>query len=336
MEQAGDVKDVWQGCRVPRLARFGLVALVACVVAGAAGGARAPVRFTLFVQTDLSLGGIAQTPSGWVYTSENIGRFRTSDARGRALKELAQIDQGGEEVRCEASPGGAGFVKGAVYCHFPDDRIVRLRANGTFDVVTTLPHAVAADGAMAFDTGGLFARGAIVAATGGSASNGGDVYLVRGNGRVSHVGSYPGPGGADNLVIAPARFGPASRWAALAIDQTGVSGRVLAVGPRGQVRELAAGLGKGVNPIAVIRAAPKKRPRRSPRPGLYLADTIRKSVYVATAAQLRPYVNSVVVGTELTADFWIIRSTTAGYRATPLPTSLERTTWNLESAVYVR
>jgi hypothetical protein len=121
-------------------------------------------------------------------------------------------------------------VKGAVYCHFPDDRIVRLRANGTFDAVATLPNVVAADGAMAFDTGGLFVRGAIVAATGGSASNGGD----------------------------------------------------------------------------------------------------------ATAAQLRPYANTVVVGTELTADFWTIRSTAAGYRAAPLPTSLERTPWNLESAVYVR
>jgi hypothetical protein len=43
-----------------------------------------------------------------------------------------------------------------------------------------------------------------------------------------------------------------------------------------------------------------------------------------------------VVGTELTADFWTIRSTAAGYRAAPLPTSLERTPWNLESAVYVR
>jgi hypothetical protein len=321
---------------VPRLVRFVPVALVACVVAAAAGGAPAPVHFALFVQTDLPLGGIARTPSGWVYTSENEGRFQTSDARGRGLKDLARTNQGGEEVRCEASPGGAGFVKGVVYCHFPDDRIVRLRANGTFDIVATLPHVVAGDGAMAFDTGGLFARGAIVAATGGSVSSGGDVYVVRGNGRVSHVGAYPGPGGADNLVIAPPRFGSASRWAVLAIDQTTVSGRVLAVGPHGQVRELAARLGNGVNPIAVIRVPPKKRPRTSPRPGLYVADTLRKSVYFAPAAQLRPYLNTVVVGTELTADFWTIKSTAAGYRATPLPTSLERTPWNLESAVYVR
>jgi hypothetical protein len=189
---------------------------------------------------------------------------------------------------------------------------------------------------MAFDTGGLFARGAILAATGGSASNGGDVYVVRTNGRVRHVAAYPGPGGAENIAIAPGRFGPASRWALLAVDRATVSGRVLAVGPRGQVRELAAGLGNGVNPIIAIRAATTKRLRQAPPPGLYVADTLRKSVYVAPAAQVRRYVGAVVVGTELTADLWVIRNTAGGYRATPLPTSLERAHWNLESAVYVR
>jgi hypothetical protein len=41
---------------------------------------------------------------------------------------------------------------------------------------------------------------------------------------------------------------------------------------------------------------------------------------------------SLIAGTELTADFWTIRYTAGGYRATPVPTSLERTPWNLESA----
>jgi hypothetical protein len=321
--------------RRPFRAWWAPAAAAVAIVAGAAGAAPAPIQFALFVQTDLPLGGIATKPGGWVYTSENEGRFETSDARGGGLKELARIDQGGEEVRCEASPGGAGFARGAVYCHFPDDRIVRLRATGAFDVVATLPHSVASDGALAFDTGGLFGRGAIVAATGGSASNGGDVYVVRADGRVRHVGAYPGPGGAENLVIAPARFGPASRWAALSIDQATVTGRVLAVGPRGQVQELAAGLGNGVNPIAVIRAAPKKRPAGSPPAGLYIADTIRKAVFRASAPQLRPHVGTVVVGTETSGDFWTIRRTGSGYAATPLPTSLERAPWNLESAVFV-
>ena len=321
---------------MPRLVRFVLVALVACAVAGAAGGAPAPVRFTLFVQTDLPLGGIARTPGGWVYTSENTGRFRASDARGRGLKELAQIEQGGEEVRCEASPGGAGFVKGALYCHFPDDRIVRLRANGTFDVVAILPHAFAADGAMAFDTGGLFARGGIVAATGGSASNGGEVYVVRGNGRVRRVGAYPGPGGAENLVIAPSSVRPR------------VSLGRPCDRPDGRLRSRAGGRATRPGARARRRARQRRQPDRGD-PGLAerapAAVTAAGAVHRGHPPQERvcrngrpapPYVNTIVVGTELTGDFWTIRSNAAGYRATPLPTSLERTPWNLESAVYVR
>jgi hypothetical protein len=86
----------------------------------------------------------------------------------------------------------------------------------------------------------------------------------------------------------------------------------------------------------VIRAAPRKRPAGSPPPGLYIADTFHKSVYRATAAELRRHVGTVVVGTESTAEFWTIRRTAAGYRATPLPTTLPRESWNLEGAVYVR
>jgi hypothetical protein len=102
------------------------------------------------------------------------------------------------------------------------------------------------------------------------------------------------------------------------------------------VRELAAGLGNGVNPIAVIRAAPKARASTSPPPGLYVADTLRKSVYVTRAPELRAFVGGAIVGTELTADFWGIRYHSGAYRATPVPTNLERKPWNLESAVYVR
>jgi hypothetical protein len=309
---------------------------VALAVASAAGAAPLPpLQFALFVNTDLPLGGIAWTGRVWLYTSENEGRFATSGARGGGLRDIARIDQGGEEVRCDTSRGTDGFVPGAVYCHFPDDRIVRLRTNGTFDVVAKLPHSVASDGAMAFDTGGLFS-GALVAATGGSASNGGDVYVVHGDGRVRRVGAYPGPGGADNLVIAPARFGAVSRWALLAIDRDGIEGRVLAIGPRGQARQLARRLGNGANPIAVVGASPRVRPAGSPPAGLYVADTLRKSVFIAGAAQLRAYVGTVVVGTEKTASFWTIRPAGSGYRTRPLPTNLSRDNWNLESAVYVR
>jgi hypothetical protein len=303
-------------------------------VVGGAGAQTAPTPFGLFVTTDLPLGGIAWTGREWIYTSENEGRFEKSDARGRNLAPLATIDQGGEEVRCDVAPGRDGFVAGSVYCHLPDDRVIRLERDGSFAVLARLPHTGPSDGALAFDRGGLFG-GALVAATGGSASDGGSVYVVHGDGRVDTVGAYPGPGGADNLAIAPARFGAVSRWALLAIDHDAPSGRVLAVSPTGSVRVLAQRLEDGINPIAVISASPPTRAAGLPPAGLYVADTLRKSVYLAPAAALRAHVGAVVVATEKTARFWWIRPFGARYRTRPLPTNLPAGKGNLEGAVYV-
>jgi hypothetical protein len=317
---------------------IGILAAAAAVLVVASGaGAKSPpgpIPFQLFVTTDLPLGGIAWTGREWLYTSENEGRFETSDALGRTVAPLVKIDQGGEEVRCDVALGRDGFTAGAVYCHLPDDRIIRLERDGSFSALATLPHSVASDGSMAFDRGGLFGGG-LVAATGGSASNGGAVYVVHGDGRVDSVGPYPGPGGSDNLTIAPARFGGVSRWALLAIDHDAPSGRVLAVSPQGVVRVLAERLEDGINPIAVISASPRTRAAGLPRAGLYVADTFRKSVYLAPAAGLREHVGQVVVGTEKTGHFWWIRPHGSGYQTRPLRTTLPPGDWNLESAVYV-
>lgn len=314
-----------------------LAAAAASILVGVASAAApqvSPARFELFVTTDLPLGGIAWTGREWLYTSENEGRFETSDAAGRNLAPLTTIAQGGEEVRCDVAPGRDGFVAGAVYCHLPDDRIIRLDRDGSFAVLATLPHQGQTDGAMAFDRGGLFG-GALVAATGGSMSDGGSVYAVHGDGRVDPIGPYPGPGGADNLAIAPAAFGSVSHWALLAIDHDAPYGRVLAVGPQGQIRVLAQRLEDGVNPIAVIAPSPRTRAAGLPRAGLYIADTLRESVYLAPAATVRAHVGAVVVGTEKTGHFWWIRPNGTGYRTRPLPTTLPVGKWNLESAVYV-
>jgi hypothetical protein len=42
---------------------------------------------------------------------------------------------------------------------------------------------------------------------------------VRRDGRVQHIGAYPGPGGADGIAMAPPRFGRASGLLLLSIDQ---------------------------------------------------------------------------------------------------------------------
>ena len=79
------------------------------------------------------------------------------------------------------------------------------------------PYPPAADGALAFDSVGRFGY-RLVAATGrsgGAKPAGGAVYAIGPHGGVHRVGSYAGPGGADELVIAPRQFGSVaarSRW----------------------------------------------------------------------------------------------------------------------------
>ncbi len=308
--------------------------LAALAVAATAAAGPQPVRFERFVRTDLRLSGVAWTGSEWIYTSENTGRFEASGPAGRPRRVLVRIKQGGEEVRCAAAPGGGGFRRGDVYCHLPDDRVVRLGPHSV-RVVAQLPRYRNgnSDGAMTFDRPGGRFGGGLVAATGGSSSNGGAVYVLHGNGSLDRVGEFAGPGGPDNLVIAPRRFGTASGWAVLAIDEDSKRGRLLAVDADGRTKELIGSLGNGLNPIAAI--APASIARGDAIPGLYLADTFRRSVYLARGGQLRSSTGSIVVGTEKTAKLWSIRPNGSGFQAVPLPTNLPPGKWNLESAAYV-
>lgn len=309
-----------------------MLASLAVAATAAAGPQR--LRFERFVRTDLRLAGIAWTGHEWIYTSENAGRFEASGPSGGGRHVVVSIKQGGEEVRCATSPGSDGFARGATYCHLPDDRVVRLGSHSV-RVVARLPrHRNGnSDGAVAFDRPAGRFGGALIAATGGSSSNGGAVYVVHGNGSFEHVGDVAGPGGPDNLVVAPPRFGAVSGWAVLAIDQDGVRGRLVAVDHDGSSRELVTRLGRGVNPIAVVGSSPIATGHASS--GLYLADTFRRSVYLVRASQLRSLAGAIVVGAEKTADLWVVRPSGPGFRATPLPTNLRAGAWNLESSVYV-
>jgi hypothetical protein len=85
-------------------------------------------------------------------------------------------------------------------------------------VLATLPETAQQDGTIAFDTHGGFGY-ALPASTGGSQTKGGTVYAIAASGAVRKVGSYPGPGGADNIELAPARFGSAANELLLAIDR---------------------------------------------------------------------------------------------------------------------
>ena len=294
----------------------------------------APVHFTVFAHTDLRLGAIVWTGRDLLVVEENTGKIEASDAAGHSFRPFTTIDPGGEEMRCVASTG-LYWPAGDVYCHTADNRIVRAARDGSKVVeLARLPGGGPSDGALAFDTGGRFGY-ALLAATGGSSSNGGSVYSIRRNGAVTLLGSYPGPGGADEIAIAPARFGAASRRLLLSIDQDRIAGRLLAFDRGGAVSVVVDKLGNGLNPLAVVAPPPKKRAAGSPAAGLYVTDTVSMSVLFAPAAQFATLRGAVIVGTELTGQFWAVRASGARFTTTPLPGALPPGAYNLEGAVYI-
>jgi hypothetical protein len=313
--------------------RRSVVLLLTLLAVPAAGAAPGPtLHFTVFAQTDLPLGQALWTGREWLWNAENDGKIELADADGRNVRLFAAFDQGGEEMRCAVPPNK--LWPDGVYCHTPDNRVVRLDRDGSnLTELARLPADVDTDGGLAFDDVGRFGY-ALLASTGGSATNGGQVFAVRKDGRVQAIGSYPGPGGAENIAIAPATFGSAAGWCLISIDQDSVSGRVLAINRKGTVRTIASGLGTGVNPIVIVRAAPKARPP-GPPPGLYLADTNTRQIWFAPAAELQGFAGSVVVATELTGLVWAIRPNGRGFEVLPAVTDLPQRAWNFEGSSYV-
>jgi hypothetical protein len=302
--------------------------------AGASGAAAPTLTFTTFAHTDLPLGQVVWTGTSFLYLAENLAQIEAADASGANAHLFVTVPGGlgGEEIRC-AVPVIAYWPDG-VYCHTPDNRILRIARDGSsFTQLAQLPGGPS-DGGLVFDSTGKFGY-ALLASTGGSAFSGGDVYAVRRDGRVQHIGSYPGPGGADGLTMAPKKFGRASGLLLLSIDQDAVSGRVLAIDRKGQVQVVASGLGNGDNPIVAVAPVPKTRPAGLPAAGLYVPNTNTMDVYFAPAAQLAPYVGQVLVGSELGGSFWLVRPTATGFASEPVAVQLPTGNLNLEGAAYV-
>jgi hypothetical protein len=319
--------------------RLCIVLLSAAAASTSAAGAAPPtLHFTTFAVTDLPLGDVLWSGHEFLYDAENLGQLEASDAGGKNFRPFASFDQGGEEMRCVPAPAAPRYWPDGIYCHTPDNRVVRVAPDGSsVTQLATLPSDNNSDGSIAFDTVGRFGY-ALLAATGGSSVGGGQVFSIRKSGKVTPVGDYPGPGGAENIAVAPSGFGSASGWVLLGIDQDSVSGRLLAMGPTGKVVEVAADLGTktGVNPVAVIAPPPAKRAAGLPAAGLYVADTNTKAVYFTPAAALKPYVGAVIVGTELTAQFWLVRPKTGGgFQVLTLVSDLPTRVWNLEGSTYV-
>src|SRR5262249_41802753 len=151
------------------------------------------------------------------------------------------------------------------------------------------------------------------------------VYAIGPDGTERRVGSFPGPGGADNVELAPARFGTASNQLLLAIDYdpgdgTG-SGRVLAMRPDGTVRTLV-NLPDGINPIAVVGRG--DAPRGAANAGFYVSDTSSMTVYFLPASVLARYPDTVIVGSEKTAHFWLVRAGKSSFAQLRLKNNLEQ------------
>src|SRR5207249_226057 len=163
--------------------------------------------------------------------------------------------------------------------------------------------------------------------------NGGLVFTVGPHGGVRKIGRYAGPGGADELVIAPGRFGSFAGDALLTIDAGTSSGAVVAVKPSGRTRTIGT-FPEGVNPIAPI---PRPTGRSgAPFPGLYVSDDTTGYTYTAPLADLAGYAGDVIVGTESPRPlFWILEPKGSGIAKIPVPNDLPAGRYSLEQAIFV-
>jgi hypothetical protein len=319
---------------------LGLLVVLGVTLALASAGAatslapRQSVEFKVFVHTQLPLGDVAWTGQEFLYVTETLGDIWASDASGGNLRKLIALPREVEEFRCRLSPGVHGWPRDQVFCHAPGNRIFKFdRAGGAYTLFARLPERSRSDGALAFDKVGKFGY-ALVAATGRSGTGpGGKLYTVRPNGTVRLVTRYPGPGGAENLAIAPRGFGSAAGNALLTIDYEPHEGKLLAIDNRGHVTTLARRLGLGINPIAVIGGT--GQPAGTPAPGFYVTETLSTNVFFVAAAELQRFRGTVIVGTEKQGKFWIVRPQGRRFQSIELANDLPVQTYNFEGATWV-
>jgi hypothetical protein len=161
------------------------------------------------------------------------------------------------------------------------------------------------------------------------------VYAIDPSGHVQRAGSYAGPGGADELVIAPRRFGSVAGDALLSVDAGPHGGAVVALDPTGRTRSIAT-FPLGPAPIAPVPQLPTATGTTlAPVPGLYVDDDKTGYTYVAPAASFIRYAGDVIVGTESPrALFWILEPRGNGFAEIPLRDNLAAGT-SLEQAIFV-
>jgi hypothetical protein len=325
--------------------RYVLAGAIAVMAAGAfvlPGPARGrdlatpTLPFTVFIKTTQFLDSLVWTGKQFLYVQNTANTVWAAPPAGQPLQQFATMPRLVEETRCILSPGTRGFPPGAIFCHSPDNKIYEISPDGArVTVFATLPtpYPPRSDGALAFDRVGHFGY-KLVAATGYNGSAGGRVFTVGSGGVVRQVGKYPGPGGADELMIAPGRFGSLGGDALLTIDAGASKGSVVAVTPSGQTRTVVT-FPSGVNPIALI---PKLISGRTgePSPGLYVSDDTTGYTYRTPAASLARYAGDVIVGTESPRPlFSILEPRGTGLAKIPLGNNLPAGRFSLEQAIFI-
>jgi hypothetical protein len=299
-----------------------------CSASTAAASPRVGVR--PLVKTDLPLGDVVWTGGHLLYVAERTGQIDQGGPAGGPLRPFARLPREGEEVRCVPAPTGHGFPAG-LYCHTAKNNIYRVTGRGRIVLIARLPERRTSDGALAFDTTGRFGF-ALLAATGRSDDHhGGAVFAISRRGTVTKVGSYPGPGGAENAAIAPVGFGTTSGDLLLTTDKARAEGRLLAMDPRGRVSTIATVHGDGLNSIAVLPVS-RWGGRRS---GVAIADTRSRIAWLVPAAQLGPFAGDVMVAAELRGWIYVVEPMTGGYRTLRLKTSLTGSQYNFEGATVI-
>jgi hypothetical protein len=291
-----------------------------------------PIQATVFDHTGLRLTDVVWTGDRFLYVENTTNALWV---KGSPPTLFASMPRVVEETRCKVSPGAHGFPAGYLFCHSPDNVIYRVRlADGTVSVFARLPATAIADGALDFDTVGKFGF-RLLAATGRSGvenKRGGTVYAVSAGGAVQQVGSYRARGGADEMIVAPARFGGASGQIVLTVD-AGKTGSLVLMDEHGRSRTIAK-LPDGPNPVVAIPSTPHPTP--GAQPGLYATDTKSTNVFFVPASKLRRYADSLVVGSELRGLFWAVASRAGRLSVERIPLTLPGgKSFNLENAIYV-
>ncbi len=319
--------------RLPSLAGIaGLAAALACV-STAAGSS--DLHFQVFARSGLRLTDIVWTGHQFLYVDNTTNRVFAAGPSGLPLRPFARMPREVEETRCAVSLGGHGFPAGQIYCDSPTNRIYRIGPDGKqVKVWAVLPHSPRSDGAVTFDTSGRFGYD-LLAATGrsGSASgHGGTVFRIDSRGKVRRVGTYANPGGADEVAVAPFRFGAASGQVLLAVD-AGNTGSLVAMDAQGHAHTLVR-LPDGPNPIVALSSG-QSPSAGAANPGLYVTDTTSHIVYFVAATELRGYAGAVLVGSERRGLFWVVRPSGRGFATQRLRTTLTGKQYNLEAAAYI-